>query len=234
MPRTIQPDLVRCDLCARQARGAAAAGHAWADLWPLLCAACRTWLAALEEPLRAAVIAERARQQAGRYESAEAVDPQRGQELAARVAGARGDCWRCAWEGWPYIRHGVYVEGFMAPHGRHPIAHGWVEDADGVVLDVAMPGEGAIYIAGARYVGQYALHVANMRYTWPMRFAASRSISTFPPAFPAAPACSRPSVPAGARLAMLSKPASACIQGKIHNAANINEQNLIRGALART
>lgn len=50
------------------------------------------------------------------------------------------------------------LHGFARPL---PIAHGWVEDADGVVLDVAMPGEGAVYVAGARYIGQHALHVAH-------------------------------------------------------------------------
>lgn len=157
---TISP-VRRCGICARPARGAAAATHLWGDLWPYLCAACRRWLPDLEEPQRAAVIGERRRQQAGYHEPAAAVDPERGRELAAEVAGTRGDCWRSAWEAWAYIPGGVYVEGFMAPHRRHPIAHGWVEDTDGVVLDVAMPGEGAVYVAGARYIGLYALHVAN-------------------------------------------------------------------------
>ena len=154
--------VLRCGICARPARGAAAARHPWVNLWPRLCAACRRWLPDLEEPQRAAIIAERRRQQAGYYEAAAAVDPERARELAAEVAGARGDCWRSAWEGWARIPGGVYVEGFMAPLGRHPIAHGWVEDADGVVLDVAMPGEGAVYVAGARYIGQHALHVAHV------------------------------------------------------------------------
>ena len=57
--------VLRCGICARPARGAAAARHPWVNLWPRLCAACRRWLPDLDEPQRAAIIAEHRRQQAG-------------------------------------------------------------------------------------------------------------------------------------------------------------------------